>query len=573
MQCPVLRRAAAIALLSLAAALPARAADRPRLVILVSIDQFRADYLTRFEDVYLPPSTGRGQVGGFRFLMERGAWHADTHHDHLPLATGPGHAVLLTGAPPCKSGIVGNDWWDHAKGRAVYCVEDETSTLVGAAGTGRGISAAPLRVTTLGDELKTATGGRAKVFGIAVKDRAAVLMAGHLADGVFWYEDASGRWITSRAFSRDGRLPAWLDRVNAASVPDFAFGKAWNPSVPESVLARAWDRDGRHADNPYGLGTRFPHVIGAGQPAPNGTSRRAFTFTPFANDYVLDTARQLIAEERLGQDDVPDILAVSLSSNDYIGHAYGPDSPEVLDCSVRTDRALSRFLNEAAALVPGGWRSLTVVVTADHGVAPNTAAAREAGVSGGTWREEEAVRAVDAALDSALGAADWVAGYSEPYLCLNRAALQQKGASAERAERLAVEALMRIPGIYSAYGRSAALAGQLPQTEVGRLVARSFHPKVSGDVLVVSSPGFLPRSTEKGASHGEPYVYDTRVPLLLAGAGVRPGVFTERASTLDIAPTLAFLLRIQAPSASEGRILGASLSAALPSPATARQPN
>ncbi|MGC8667993.1 MAG: alkaline phosphatase family protein [Chthonomonadales bacterium] len=532
---------------------------RPRLAVVISIDQFRADYLMRFEDLYLPARSG-SRVGGFRYLMERGAWFVDAHHDHLPLATGPGHSVLLTGAYPYKSGIVSNDWYDREAKHEVYCVRDDRYPLVGTNG-GEGVSPARLLVTTVGDELKMATGNRAKVFGIALKDRAAVLMAGHLADGVYWFDDKTGGWVTSRYWQRNGTLPSWLVAWNERHIPQNAFGKSWNMSVDERALRRLWTPNNEYAGNPSSLGTHFPHRINGGSSAPGPAANRAFATTPFANEYTLQSALRLVQEERLGQHEVPDLLVINLSSNDYIGHAFGPDSAEVLDTSVRTDRYLADFLNGLAVSVPGGLASVDVVVTADHGVAPIAAAAEDAGLPGGRWDPGQAAEAVQSALVKELGPGKWVSGYGEPCLYLNWDLLDAKGVAHERAERIAAAALAHFPGIYAAYTRTDVLAGRLPRTDIARHVTLGFHPARSGDVVIVSLPGYMASSRKTGTTHGEPYAYDTHVPILIAGFGIKPGVYTERVSTADIAPTLAWLLRVQEPSGCDGHILRCTLAA------------
>jgi len=545
------------ALVACANAWSAEGPARPRLTVVISIDQFRADYLTRFEDLYLPARSGK-RVGGFRYLMERGAWFVDVHHDHLPLATGPGHSVLLTGAYPYKSGIVSNDWYDREAKREVYCVQDDRYPLVGTEG-GEGISPARLLVTTVGDELKMATGNRAKVFGIALKDRAAVLMAGHLADGVFWFDDKTGGWVSSRYWQRNGTLPEWLVRWNERHIPQNAFGKTWDLSVDIKALRRLWTPGNEYAGDPSHLGVHFPHVITGGLATAGPAANRAFATTPFANEYTLQSALQLIREERLGHHEAPDLLVINLSSNDYIGHAYGPDSPEVLDTSVRTDKYLADFLNSLQDLVPGGLANVDVVVTADHGVAPIGAAAEDAGLPGGRWDPNRAIEVVQEALAKAFGPGKWVVGYGEPCLYLNWELLDHAGISHDRAERVAAEALERIPGIYAAYTRSDILAGRLPRTDIARHVTLGFHPARSGDVVIVSLPGYMASSRKTGTTHGEPYAYDTHVPLLLAGFGIKPGVYTERVSTADIAPTLAWLLRVQEPSGCDGHILTPAL--------------
>ncbi len=564
----------------------------PRLVVVISIDQFRADYLTRFADLYLPPGAD-AKPGGFRYLMERGAYFADAHHDHFPLYTGPGHSVLLTGAPPYESGIVGNAWYDRALGRRRYCVEDPESPLVGVAvpggrgggsaggggaagpaiagsaggaGARPGISPATLLVDTVGDELKMATGGQAKVWGLAFKDRAAVLMAGRLADGALWLDDASGAWISSAFYRPDGTLPAWVQALNAQHPFDAWFGKEWLPSVPEAALARLWTPGSRYAADPSALGTGFPHLIDGGARQPGKDYYNALATTPFGNDLVFAAARELIEREGLGQDEVPDLLAVNLSSNDYIGHAFGPDSPEVLDAAVRTDRQLAAFFAFLERRVPGGLGSVILVVTADHGVSPLPGALREARFPAGTLSDDALAAAAAKALEAAFGPGPWVTALVESNLYLNLAALDSGRIPHALAEETAAAALAAQPGIYAAWPRSHILEGRLPQTDIARRVERSFHPRVSGDVVLVTDPFWMPGSLT-GTTHGSPYAYDTKVPLLLAGGAIKPGRYAARVSTLDLAPTLADLLGVLPPAGSEGRVLAEAEMAGAPAPA------
>ncbi len=532
---------------------------RPRLVVLISIDQLRADFLTRFADLYLP-AAAPGGAGGFRYLMERGAYHTDSHHDHFPLYTGPGHAVQLTGAPPYKSGIISNSWFDRDLGRR-YCVGDPESPLVGLPNpqAGTGISPRTLRVTTVGDELEMATGGQAKVWGLAFKDRAAVLMAGHTVDGVLWFDEQTGAWISSRYYRPDGTLPKWVSDWNAAKKIDTYFDRRWKLSVPPEALKRLWTPGNRHAADPASLGKTFGaegHPVNGGLNAPGAAFYDALTTTPFGNEYVLETARELIGRESLGQDEVPDILAINLSTNDYVGHAYGPDSAEVLDVTVQTDRQLSGFFQFLEKTVPGGLANVTLVLTADHGVAPIAAEMKAASGLGGTFAGKALRDATEAALVSELGTGPWTKELVEVNYYLDTDALKAQGIPAARAEEIAAAALRRQPGIYAAYTRTQLLEGRMLDNDIARRVTRSFHPKVSGDVVIVTDPFWMPGGAT-GTTHGSPYSYDTSVPLILAGFGIRPGRYTERASTLDIAPTLSDILGILQPSGNEGRILAA----------------
>ena len=538
---------------------------KPRLVVLISIDQFRADYLERFSDLFLPAQDSKG-VGGFRYLMERGAYHTDAHHDHYPLFTGPGHSIHFTGAPPYKTGIVGNEWYDREIGAVRYCVQDPKSPLVGAADPDgkRGISPITLRVSTVGDELKMATGGQAKVWGLALKDRAGVLMAGHLADGVLWFDEETSAWISSRFYFKSGQLPDWVVTWNAAKKIDPFFGKTWELSVPPSALKRLWTPRNEFAGPRPGLGTAFPHPITGGLDKPGKAFYAAFESTPYANEYVLETAEELIRREKLGQDAVPDILAINLSTNDYIGHSFGPDSPEVLDVTAQTDRQLSRFFRFLGTTVPGGLQNVTIVVTADHGVAPMIVEMKKDGFATATAYQEKALSAaVKGALETALGPGEWLTAISEFNVYLNLEALRTKGVEPARAEQITAEALRRQSGIYAAYTRDQILDGRVPDTDIGHRVVLGFHPKVSGDVVIVLDPytvsNYSGGAVSKGTTHGTTYAYDTSVPLILAGTGIKPGRYTQRVSTLDIAPTLSELLGVLQPSGCEGHVLSSAL--------------
>ena len=385
-------------------------------------------------------------------------------------------------------------------------------------------------------------------------------MAGHLADGVLWFDDKTGKWISSQYYRKDGTLPEWVTEWNDQKKEriDAFFGKFWTLSVPKDKLARLWTPDNLHAGNPSKLGTTFGaegHKIDGGLTAPGPAFYKAFTTTPYGNDYVLETARELIREEKLGQDSIPDILALNLSTNDYIGHAYGPDSAEVLDVTVRTDQQLSQFFRFLAKAVPGGLASVTIVMTADHGVSPIEEDAVEAGMPAGAYPEDDLEAAAEAALDAGLGAGNWTQELVEANYYLNFDELEARSVPASRAEEIAAAAFRKQKGIYTAYTRTQLLEGRMLDNDIAQRVSRSFHPKVSGNVIIVPEPYWVPDYGGGGTTHGSPYSYDTSVPLLLAGAGIRPGRYTQRASTLDIAPTLSDLLGILHPSGSEGKIL------------------
>lgn len=517
---------------------------RPRLVVLVSIDQFRADYLVRFSDLYLPPRHD-SRPGGFRYLQARGAWYPDCRYEHYRTVTAVGHSILGTGAQPSVSGIVGNDWFDREAGKSVYCTDDPQVRVVGAAAGSKEKPMSPSTqlVTTLGDELELATGGRARTVSISLKDRAAILMAGHRADSVIWFDEGTGGFVSSSYYFKSGRLPRWVEEFNARKLADELRTRPWEPSVDENALRRVW--------KPKNGVTRFKHAL-------TGRDYTPFTVSPAGTEFVLAAARQGVEAEGLGQDEIPDVLTLNFASNDYVGHRYGPDSPEALDISVQTDRLLSEFLTYLDGAVPGGLKNVTFAISADHGVCTVPELNSESGVPASRAIASELRAAAEKALDEGVAADDWIASTANGEVYFKDATLaRHPEASRESLENRVVEALRGARGVHFVVGKSAVLSGRVPWNDLGRRITQSVHPKRSGDVIVILQPGWLAGSstTGTGTSHGAPYPYDTHVPLLVAGAGITPGVYTQPVAPSQVAPSLAFLLGVARPSGAEGALL------------------
>ena len=533
----------ALAALARPALLPPTA---PKLVLMISIDQFRADYVDRFTDRYLPPKRG-GALGGFRWLGETGVRFTDAHHHHVPTATGPGHAVLMTGSIPAVNGIIGNDWFDRAAGKAHYVTSDDSVETVG--GKSGPQSPRPLKVTTVGDELKLATAGRSKVVGIAFKDRASILMAGHAADEVVWFDGGTGNWVTSTFYAPDRRLPAWAESINAARLSERAVGESWTP-----LLASGEYADTRLApfEKPTGTARLFDHPLGkvAGSAYFGELTRSAQ-----GQEFLFDTVERAIDADRLGQHDVPDVLVVNLSSNDYVGHKWGPDSPEVKDLAIVTDRLLSRLFNKLDKSVPGGIDNVAIVVTADHGVLPIPEEAQSYRIESPRVTTSVA-KAIDAALDAKYGPADWVMGDSifEQNVYLNRAQIAAKGLLPEEVEQTAADAALASSGIYAALTRTAILGGRVPSYPWIEYAVNGFHPTLGGDLMVFEAPGAY-LGGGKGTGHGSVWSYDHHVPILTHWAGQRPQKVARRVYTQDIASTLSTLLGIEYPSGNVGQPL------------------
>ncbi len=563
-----------------------RQSVRPRLTVVISIDQFRADYLRRLTPFFLPPTQGK-QVGGFRYLMTAGSYFIDARYAHFPTYTGPGHSIIMTGGYPYKTGIVSNDWFDPITHKGIYCVDDDTVTTVGpTSAPKKTVGPKNLHSTTVGDELKLATGGAARCVSIALKDRAAILLGGHTQDACLWFDQGTGKWISSTAYCKNGSLPDWAERLNAEAIPDKTLGTTWQPlpELTEQAMRNyvlAPDLPGSR--EPYEMGVTFPHKINEYLDANDPTKKRknyaGFTLTPDANAFLFTTAERAVLAEKLGQNGTtPDILTLNLSTNDYVGHAFGPYSPEALDLTVRTDRQISEFLNFLDTHIPGGLRSVVFVVTADHGVVPI--------VENLQAQKIDAKRVLDSQIEAAIkratdpfGAGPWIGtktidgvevkygGYVEPYIYLNPDAIKQaitdgKAASRAQIEAAIAEEVAQIPGIYACYTRSQILDNRLPRTDIAQHILNGFHPKISGSLVVVTEMLAVTDSGRPGpyaTTHGTPYIYDTHVPILIAGPGIRSGVWADPVSPADIAPTLCALLGIEDPSACDGTILKSAL--------------
>lgn len=527
------------------------APKRPRLVVLISIDQFRGDYIRRFNSQFLPP-TSKGKLGGFRYLMETGADFADAHHNHIPTETGPGHATLMTGSEPCLDGIPGNEWFDRLTKKSIYCVDDANVSVVGGGPTSP-MSPRNLKVTTVGDELKMATNGKAKVVGVSFKDRAAILMAGHAANTVIWFDAAQGTWISSSFYCPSKQLPTWVQKLNDEHIPDKATGQTWTPLLPGA----AYDVSRVSPTlKPSSTTLPFEHKV----TKRDGKSAYSdFTLSRFGQEFVIQSAERAIKEEGLGQDDIPDVLVINLATNDYLGHAFGPNSPEVQDITIRTDSLLADLFNSIQKQVPGGMDSVVVTLTGDHGVVPIPEDVNQNEKTGAARQSSSAVaKAIDNALSLEYGPGKYVLDFEKPNVYLDRTLISSKNIRQEDAQRIAVAAAAEVPGVYVAFTRAQIMEGRLPQWSWTPLIVNGFHPSLSGDLMVFENPGdYFGSGT--GTGHGSPWFYDSHVPILMRGPGITPGTYTRKVATADIAPTLSYLLGIEPPTGCLGTILKEAL--------------
>lgn len=528
---------------------PTSAAKPVRLVVGIVIDQFRYNYLTRFEDQF-------GE-GGFKRLLNGGAVFTNANYIHVPTYTACGHATFMTGSTPGMDGIVGNEWYDRDLGKRVTSVIDSNVKLLGGHDGVTGMSPSRMAGSTVGDELKLASGGRAKVVGVSLKDRSAILPSGKHPNGAYWFDVNTGNLVSSTYYFND--LPEWVKKFNRDLRPDRFFGKQWKKFLPEAAYQRSTADDMPYekfpADNKFPAGNKFPHTITGGEEVPGKLFYTQFQYTPFANDYLVDFAKAAIENEHLGADDVTDLLTVSFSSNDLVGHYYGPYSREVQDMTLRVDRTLAELFNYLDQKI--GLDRVVIALTADHGVAPVPAYAKQFGL-GGIIEPKSVKEAVQNALDKSFGEEKWILDFVNGNFYLDEAAIERHKLNVEDVERVASQAVMKVPGIVECFTRSQILSGRLPQTKIARGVANGFHPQRNGNLVVVPQSFFF-IGENITTTHGTPYSYDTHVPVIFYGAGIAPGAFSAVSSPADIAPTLASLLRIEIPSNSVGRILSEAI--------------
>jgi predicted AlkP superfamily pyrophosphatase or phosphodiesterase len=517
----------------------------PKLVVLISIDQFRGDYVERFNSYFLPPRSG-GKLGGFKYLMETGAHFRNAMHNHIPTATGPGHATLMSGSEPAFDGIVSNDWFNRTTRKTVYCVDDPSVETVG--GSTIPMSPRNLIVTTVGDELKMATNGRSKVVGVAIKDRASILMAGHAANTVIWYDYGAGNWITSSWYAPSKTLPVWVRDLNAERNVDKFAGQTWEPLLADDAYAITRRAP---AEKPASNGKPFSHPMDA---KPGKALFNGMITSQFGNEFTFQAAERAVDAEKLGQHDVPDVLVINLSTNDYVGHRYGPNSPEVMDITVRTDRLLSQFMNKLQSTVPGGMDNVAMVVTGDHGVLPVPEESADVYKTGVIRNVDEGViTAVKTALVAKFGPGDWILGNGlyEQNLYLNRKLAAEKGLRMSDIEQVASDAAAAAPGVFGAFTRTQILANGVPSYAWRDRLVNGFNGSLGGDVMVLAGPGNYAEGGT-GTGHGAVWDYDAHVPILLKARGVKPGAYLRRVHTSDIAPTLCRLLGIESPTGNVG---------------------
>lgn len=552
-----LRRLSAILLIAVLLAPPVQASvhnQKPKLVVLIVIDQLRGDYLERFRDQFGP--------GGFRLLMDRGAWFTECYYDYANLHTAPGHATLGTGAYTNGHGIIGNDWYDPIRKGVFSSVADKEHPTVGVPGNKIGASPRNLLSTTFGDEVKLATQGKSRVFGISLKDRSAILPAGFSANAAYWIDKDTGKWVTSTYYRPDSTLPAWAQQFN----DDNRAAKYLNREVKDA-------------------GGQVLRTTAPGQKDPDGTALDYYDTvgrTPFGNEYTFEFARELVQNEKLGSGPTTDVLTLSFSAFDILGHRVGPDSPEQANMLLTLDRQLADFFGFLGRQV--GLANVWIALSADHGVSPMPEQAKSVRIAGTRWLITDLKKEINQDLAKRFPPSkesNFVTAMYWPAFYLDPEAFRSTGLNEAEAERMVANMVVAKYAAHVAEsGESPSFQHALPgyftrsQLEAGlqnaaaddmqRKFVHSYSPQAGWYVLMVPRPFLITASLLRWANdddHGAPYSYDEHVPLIFFGLPFQPGMYRTHAEPVDLAVTLTSLLGVNKPSRAVGRVLTEALAA------------
>lgn len=517
--------------------------NQPKLVVGIVVDQMRQEYLYRYESKF-------GE-NGFKRLMNEGFMLKNAHYNYVPTETGPGHASIYTGTTPSIHGIVGNDWYDRTSKTNVNCVSDENQKTVGAE-AGGAVSPWRMLSTTITDELKLSTQQRAKVVGVSIKDKGAALPAGHTPDGAYWYDGRNGNMITSTYYKQ--KLPDWVTKFNGQKLADKYLNQEWNTLLPVNQYVESAPDDSPYEGRWKGKNKPvFPYNLAELRKQMGEFSLLAMT--PFGNNLVADFAKAALLGENLGKDDITDFLAVSFSSTDAVGHAMGPDAVEVEDVYLRLDKTLEEFFAFLDKEVGKG--AYTVFLTSDHGVAHVPQYLKDLRIPAGYFRPAYVKATLNEHLQKYFPNKLLLEEVTSDQIYLNQSAFSEdpksSGVDLLVATELITNFLLSTEGVAQVYSTSTLRQVSTSDPGIRGNVVRGFYSKRCGDILFALEPGWLAWGGVTGSTHGSGYSYDTHIPILFYGNGIKKGSSSQYHAITDIAPTLSVLLKIKFPSGCSGQ--------------------
>ncbi len=512
--------------------------DRPKLVVGIVVDQMRFEYLYKYYPFY--------GNGGFKRLMEEGSNFTFAHFNYEATKTAPGHASIYTGTTPFYHGIVGNDWYDKQSKQSVNAVVDPNYECVG--GTFKDGRCSPKRLlsTTITDQIKLAFGGKSKVISISIKHRGSVLPGGHMPDGVYWYNHDNGEFITSSYYMN--KLPQWVIDFNNRKLADKYIESGWNLLLPKEKYAISEPDETKNEEDVFSEGkTSFPHSFKNVKPEKKYS---LIPTTPFGNELVSGMAKSALINEKLGADEYTDFLAVSFSSTDYVGHSYGTNAYETQDIYVRLDETIADFLNTLDKKLGKG--NYLLFLTADHAGLETPSFLRDNKIPVGALVNKEFQDAVSDFVNKKFGSDKLIENFSNKQIYFNREEIKKRDIDFHSLQERTADFIRdSYPVVASIFTRDQ-LEGKTATREPINPILNSYPLSISGDVLYTLRSGYLPNFREQGTTHGTEFAYDTHVPLLFFGWNVPIQTVNSPVYIVDIAPTIADLIKITEPSASIG---------------------
>lgn len=525
--------------------------EQPKLIVVISIDQFRTDYLQKYSGLFLPASSGK-HIGGFNYLMQQGAYFSHAQYGLLQNMTGPGHATILTGSYAYQNGIPNNDWHDAKTQKFMYCTEDQMHKTVGANPSNPHVGTSPKNLigTTFGDELKNAY-PEAKVISLALKDRAAILLGGHRPDLALWFDIESFNWVSSDYYLKSQELPTWITKINQGLKKKIGSEQIWDKKTDNILKTNSLVPETKYTKD---MGLTFPHKAKIGSPS-------SLLF-PMAIEMTTEVALMALNEFKLGSDSVTDVLAISYSNHDYVGHNFGPESDEIKETTILEDKSISKLLNTINQKVPGGLKNVWIVLSADHGVAGNPQVHLANNIPAGYIDQSAINNEMEDFLKRKYGkvTSPWMLEPSELNFYFNKKMIEEKelDLSLIRDEvtkhiNLRKDLQNGISEIFSGHD---VRRRTLPQEQHEKQILRTYFEGRSGDIVMIPKPNFI--LAYGATTHMSGYSYDRFVPIIFSGKPFKNGLYAG-GEVVDIAPTLAFLMGIIPPTNSEGYILEKAL--------------
>jgi predicted AlkP superfamily pyrophosphatase or phosphodiesterase len=511
--------------------------DKPKLVVGIVVDQMRQEYLYRFEH--------RFGEDGFKKLINDGFMYKNAHFNYIPTKTAPGHATIYTGTTPAVHGIIGNDWYDREKGKQIYCTADDRYQTVGSDSKRGKMSPTNLMSSTITDELLLFSQQKSKVLSISIKDRSAILPAGHGGDA-FWYDKDKGDFITSTYFMKE--LPLWIKKFNDRKLADQYSKATWNTLYNiDTYTASGPDAEpgemtmsGRMSGFPYNL-SKLP------------LDYENIIMTPFGNDLLTEITLAALDNVDFGNDRYSDFLAISFSSTDYVGHDSGPYSVEVEDTYLKLDKNIATIIKKLDEKIGKG--NYTIFLTADHAIAPIPQYLMDRKFAGGYFMKKEHILNLENALVKRYGVGPWVEGAVNDQIYLNRNKAKEIKIDLDEVSQFVVDYLLELDGMADAFTADQVRQFSISGNDMKSQLARGYNAKRSGDVLYVLQPSWVMPYPTTATNHSSGYSYDTHVPMIWYGRGIKKGESVRYHSAVDIAPTLSMLLNITLPSGATGEPL------------------